>query len=100
MFKYGQKVICIKAFPDAGLKLGDIRVVKGMQQICPDLMLDVGIPIPYGSEKCIKCGKTFNPNGKWWINTWHFAPLEEKSETNVEEFLNIVPVKIQEIHKN
>ena len=100
MFKYNQKVICIRAFPDAGLKLGDIRTINGLQQICPHLMLDVGIHIPYVGEICAKCGKEFNPNGAWWINDWHFAPFEEKSETNIEEFLNIVQVQIQEIQKN
>ena len=79
------KVICIKQHSRGVLTVGKIYEVSGTITCC-QVAFDVGIRINHRGSYCEFCG--YKTDGKIaWISSTLFAPLEEKGEMFIEEFL-------------
>jgi hypothetical protein len=100
----GQKIVAISTCRD--FKKGDEFVIKGIYPSkckCKTVMLDIGISelsVKIGARIfCVKCAYEFPWNG---INTYKekwFAPLQDISETMINEFIEnmeiIEPILIE-----
>ena len=83
------KVVCIKPHSDGILKAGKIYEVYDIDICrCGLVGYDVGIKIPPSDDMGTICECSFEVDTiVWWMDSSLFAPLEEKGEMFIEEFL-------------
>jgi len=80
-------VVCIKAHSQGILTVGKTYEVSGMETCgCGEVSYDIGIISPPGHRLNCDCGYRFFSE-IWWVWAGLFAPLEEKGEMFIEEFL-------------
>ncbi len=101
MFKINQKVVCINNKPISKFGTNHPKLIKGkiytIENIkycsfCGICFVDIGIRS--NNKLYCACGCIIDkPNGVWFVFASRFAPLEEKSESHVEDFLNIETIK-------
>lgn len=79
------RVICIKQHSQGILTIGKIYEVHSTNTCrCGEIDFDIGFRHLFG----IICNCGFETNGDiWWINSNKFAPLEEKGQMFIEEFI-------------
>lgn len=97
MFSVGQRVVCVNAgvidahIPgnDPPLMVGRVYIVGGMLTCgCGASMVDVGLSSPYPTM--CACGRITSDG--WWVYASRFAPIEEISDTTVEDILEAITV--------
>jgi len=85
----GQDVVCIKNHSQGAVKEGDVFTIRGLQQGCCLLQLDVGINTSHITQTCSRCNKVSNKNSLvHWFGETLFAPLESITDiSEIEELL-------------
>lgn len=88
--KIGQRVVCVKPHSAGVLEVGRIYTVKDIRYTvcCGSMCFDVGLTAPKNAVRCVDHNIRFSEGPVWWVKARLFAPLEEKGETNIEEFIN------------
>ena len=81
------EVICIKQHSQGILTIGNpYEVYQTNSCRCGIVVFDVGITLYRKNTQC-RCGSFFLSSTIWWVNSRLFAPIEEKGEMFIEEFL-------------
>lgn len=95
MFKVGKEVVCINDRPivvgcaspplqrGQNYTIKDIKYCKG----CGVQYVHVGLINTVFNQNECSCGFKSKATNKWYVFSSRFAPLEEKGETMVEEYL-------------
>lgn len=88
------KVVCIKQHSQGILTVGKVYEIFNTRTCaCGRVCFDVDIQNPNVLRwSCGKCGCSIDNCPVWWISSDRFAPLEEKGEMFIEEFL--IPERI------
>lgn len=92
MFKINQKVVALVSH--FGIVKGNVYVVNGIIYCssCGDQKISVGnlFPKGYKGQYCGKCYEKFRKRKELFYASNRFAPIEEISDTTVEQFLQTI----------